>query len=434
VLRAPINDVDSRKLLVDRVAQSRYIGKSARLHDLLVYLCSRVIEDGVEEIHEQEVGHDVFGRPKDYNTAADNIVRVHASTLRKRLEQYFSGEGRGEPVTIGLPKGNYAPLFRQREPLPEPVIQNEELPKENEELPKETEIEVPAPDRRLWMIAALAIAFACSTVALFWRLQTIPRAAPAPVSLTPAVKEFWSAIFRPGLETDIVLDDAALGLYQELSGRPVALSEYFDRSYLRRLGEKPAPLDRDAEEAIVTKRQTGYANAVVLWPLSHTAASLGSDGIVHFARDYSFRALRSNRAILLGTSRSNPWIQPFDSRLGMRWESDSKSGLFYPVDSWAGLGEASRYRAAAEHPDGYCSIALLPNLGGTANVVILSGTGGSAMGACAAFLMNEDAVKRLKAKLTPKTGAFPSFEALLKIPSRSRLPHDAEVVIGRAPR
>jgi hypothetical protein len=422
VLRVPTNDVDSRKLLVDRVAQSRYIGKSARLHDLLVYLCSRVIEEGVEEIHEQEVGHDVFGRPKDYNTAADNIVRVHASTLRKRLEQYFSDEGREEPIVIALLKGNYAPLFRQRELLPAPVI--------------ETEIETPRRDRRLWILAAMAIAFACSTVVLLWRMQTVPRAAaPAPASLTPAVKEFWSAIFRPGLTTDIVLDDAALGLYQELAGRPIALSEYFDRSYLRRLREKPASLDPDAIDAIVLKRQTGYANAVVLWPLSHTAAALASDGIVHFARDYSFRELRSNRAILLGNSRSNPWIQPFDSRLGMRWEYDSKSGLYYPVDSWAGAGEASRYRAAAEHPDGYCSIALLPNLGGTANVVILSGTGGSAMGACAAFLTDADAMTRLRAKLpAPKSGVFPHFEALLKIPSRSRLPHDAEVAIGRAPK
>ena len=57
------------------------------------------------------------------------------------------------------------------------------------------------------------------------------------------------------------------------------------------------------------------------------------------------------------------------------------------------------------------------------------------MGACAAFLSDEDGVKRLKAKLpAPKSGDFPHFEALLKIPSRSRLPHDAEVVFGRLPR
>jgi hypothetical protein len=51
---------ESRKLLVERVAASRYISKSARLHDLLLYLCERVLEGYAGEIHEQEVGHKVL--------------------------------------------------------------------------------------------------------------------------------------------------------------------------------------------------------------------------------------------------------------------------------------------------------------------------------------------------------------------------------------
>src|SRR5438045_8747364 len=114
-----MTEQESRKL-VERVAASQYLAKSARLRDLLVYLSGRVLE-GTEEIHEQEVGHKVFGRPPDYDTGSDNIVRVHASTLRKRLEQYFAEEGAAEPLLLEIPKGNYAPVFRRREnssPLP----------------------------------------------------------------------------------------------------------------------------------------------------------------------------------------------------------------------------------------------------------------------------------------------------------------------------
>src|ERR1051326_409639 len=89
---------DSRRLLVERVASSSYLIRSARLRDLLLYVTDRVLEDEASEIHEQEVGHNVFGRPADYDTAADNIVRVHASMLRKRLDQYFAGEGAGESM------------------------------------------------------------------------------------------------------------------------------------------------------------------------------------------------------------------------------------------------------------------------------------------------------------------------------------------------
>jgi hypothetical protein len=70
------------------------MNRSARLRDLLVYLTTRVLEDEVFEIHEQEVGHKVFGRPANYDTGSDNIVRVHAAMLRKRLEQYFAEEAR----------------------------------------------------------------------------------------------------------------------------------------------------------------------------------------------------------------------------------------------------------------------------------------------------------------------------------------------------
>src|ERR1700733_14857951 len=119
---------ESRRLLANRVADSAYLLRSSRLRAMFVYVCGRVLDDSVEEIHEQEVGQQVFGRPVDYDTAADNTVRVHASMLRKRVNQYFENEGSGEPLVIEIPRGNYAPVFREREvkpqePEPQPLPQ-----------------------------------------------------------------------------------------------------------------------------------------------------------------------------------------------------------------------------------------------------------------------------------------------------------------------
>src|ERR1700730_7049187 len=100
---------------------------------------------------------------------------------------------------------------------------------------------------------------------------------------------------------------------------------------------------------------------------------LGS-GAVQFALDYSFHALKSNSAILLGNSHSNPWIQPFENRIGLRWKYDNASGIYYPVDTWAPGHDENLFRATGEHagepPDGYAMIALLPNLAGTGNVLV----------------------------------------------------------------
>ena len=121
-------DLQTRKELVGRVVSSSTICKSARLRDLFLYLCNRVLDESVDDIHELELGHKVFGRPEHYDTAADNIVRVHASLLRKRLAEHFQTEGRDEPIIVEIPRGNYAPTFRIRNP----VVAITELPASKE--------------------------------------------------------------------------------------------------------------------------------------------------------------------------------------------------------------------------------------------------------------------------------------------------------------
>ena len=49
-------ETNTYRMLVERVASSRYLNKSVRLHDLLMYVCNRVLNEGAEEIGEQEVG------------------------------------------------------------------------------------------------------------------------------------------------------------------------------------------------------------------------------------------------------------------------------------------------------------------------------------------------------------------------------------------
>src|SRR5579864_3438420 len=190
-----ITTVDERHLLVERIAASRYLSRSARLRDLLLYLSDRVLEGDAAEIHEQEVGHRVFGRPVDYDTSSDNIVRVHASTLRKRLEQYFAAEGSGEALLMEIPKGNYAPVFRERT---EPEI-----------VPAPQGVLLPVRDRRVTILAAAALLFACSTAFLLVR-QSAPQASRSAAAVSPTVRQFWPQVFAPDHPTDIVLDDAAV--------------------------------------------------------------------------------------------------------------------------------------------------------------------------------------------------------------------------------
>jgi hypothetical protein len=404
-----IKVVDARRLLVERVASSRYVNRSARLRDLLVYLSDRVLDEDAGEIHEQEVGHKVFGRPLNYDTGSDNIVRVHASMLRKRLEQYFAAEGAGEPLVIEIPKGNYAPVFREREEavaVPLPVLPEPPA--------------VRTSHRLTWILALLACAFACSTgYLLLWRAPTVHLSGPT-------VRLFWSQIFTPGRATDIVLDDAAVGLYQELTGRSVALNDYFDRSYLRGIS--------DSDTALALRRQSSFASVSFFWKLAQMPGVEQRRTLLRFARDYTFRDLKADNAILLGNSRSNPWQTPFDPRLGLRWSYNKGDSVSYPVDTWNGNRSYQNSGAGDAH-EGYFSVAMLPNLGGTGSVLIIGGTGGSAINAGADFLADEPSMAALLKTLpAAKDHSFPPFEALIKAKGRSSLPKDATILIARPAR
>ena len=418
-----VKSAEDRKLLIERVASSRYVNRSARLRDLLVYLTTRVLEDDVVEIHEQEVGHRVFGRPANYDTSSDNIVRVHASMLRKRLEQYFAEEGSNEPLTIEIPKGNYAPVFRERVDVPAAPLVTPEPPAS---APGTT-------DRRLWALGLAAGLFGCTTAYLLMLGTPSPGAEEAG---RPNVTLFWSQVFDRTRATDIVLDDAAIALYQELTGRTLSLSDYYDRSYLRKLPESAAgnaSLDAQTVSSVALRRQSSFADISFVWKLLQIPGASRRPSTLRFARDYSFRDLKANNAVLVGNSRSNPWVEPFEPKLGIRWTFDKAAAVYDPVDTWT--GKSYQARNPGDPRESFFSVALLPNLGGTGNVLIISGTGGSAINAGADFLADEAAMSSLQRQLpTRANGHFPHFEALIKVKGRSSVPQDATVLLCRTPK
>src|SRR5580692_10542501 len=104
---AALPSVEERRALIERVAASDQFSRSARLRDFLLYVGRQSIKEGCHEIHEQEIGAKVFGRPESYDRTSDNIVRVNATELRKRIESYFALDGAREALIFEIPRGSY---------------------------------------------------------------------------------------------------------------------------------------------------------------------------------------------------------------------------------------------------------------------------------------------------------------------------------------
>jgi len=84
---------------------------SKQARSLLQYLVNQAIGGHDAMFKERIVGVNVFARNPDYNTGDDPIVRVRASDLRKRLAQYYAGEGAESPIRIQIHQGSYQPVF-----------------------------------------------------------------------------------------------------------------------------------------------------------------------------------------------------------------------------------------------------------------------------------------------------------------------------------
>ena len=440
-------NLKAKKELVERIAASSLLSRSARLRDLLVYLCARVLDEGAQEIHELEVGHMVFGRDAQYDTIADNIVRVHASMLRKRLIEYFEREGRDEHFIIEIPKGNYAPLFVER---PRGHRRTEQAAAETHALapmhwPEATPVPASAasfapPRDRSWLFriaVALSVFFCGLSIYLFWNGRAAPRRLDGDFANQPDVHQFWAGIFPEAGTTTVVLDDTSLDFYQQVTGKPVSLAEYFDRSYLTSVEKNAAAsrFDPALAYSLMLKRQSSFAYTSLVWKVAQIAQSLHCSASLQFARDLTFRQVKSGNVVLLGNLQSNPWIQPFESRMSIEWILDPKSHIFYPHDKLAPAAQGDQYRAVGGDSDsrvGYATVSFAPNLSGSGNALLLTATGGSAMGVAMDFLHDEASLKALRARLPQSHDAsFPYFEALLKTARGSKALNSAQVLICR---
>ena len=97
---------------------------TTRMKRLLRYIVDETLEGRGDRLKGYTIGLEVFDRPDDFDPQTDTIVRVQAGQLRRRLDLYYSKEGRSSDTRILVPKGTYQPKFEFRDEvalLPEPT-------------------------------------------------------------------------------------------------------------------------------------------------------------------------------------------------------------------------------------------------------------------------------------------------------------------------
>ncbi len=99
-----MDDLTALQGQVERIRASGVLGQSRllRLFNFLVE-CSAAGTAPKEAV----IAADVFDKATAFEVSQDSIVRVYIHNLRRKLDQFYAGPGKDEPVRLALPKGEY---------------------------------------------------------------------------------------------------------------------------------------------------------------------------------------------------------------------------------------------------------------------------------------------------------------------------------------
>jgi hypothetical protein len=446
IANAPVDErldqpsVDEKRALIDRIARSSHFKRSARLRDFLLYVGGQSLKDGCPEIHEQEVGTKVFGRPEAYDRGQDNIVRVSAMDLRKRIELYFASEGAHETFILEIPRGAYKPEFRRRSPeLQSGPAVSTEIPQPRDAVFPDTAAP-PVSERRnyslrlVWVTVSLGLVCLALTVAYLLQFQQA-RAMHRlldPWEGKPTVSTLWKDFVKPSQQTDVVLPDASLSIREELTGHPVSLSDYINRQYTNELESLPVSKDRrDDIMDIYSHNLVAFGDfraAQRILALSPVGPSMH----LTLSRFFQAESAKTDNLVLIGGKKANPWIYLFDDQMNFSLDFDAGSGLGYVANRRPRPGEAASYTPSSQYPNGfvgYSVVAYLPNPSHNGDVIIITGTDSDATSAAAEFLTSEQQLKRFQDTLHVQK--FPYFEVLLKTSRLSGTSFNSEILAYR---
>jgi adenylate cyclase len=90
------------------VLASRCFEQATRSSGFLRFVVEQTLAGQGDRLKGYTIGVEVFGRPADFDAQTDPLVRVEAGRLRRRLIEYYAGEGRDDPVRLDLPRGSYS--------------------------------------------------------------------------------------------------------------------------------------------------------------------------------------------------------------------------------------------------------------------------------------------------------------------------------------
>jgi hypothetical protein len=106
-----LQEAEEIRTQLERVLNSQQFRSSRRCQILLRHVTEQTLAGDTLALKERTLGINVFGRPPDYDTSQDPVVRATAAEIRKKLAQYYQEPAHEAEARIELVSGSYIPEF-----------------------------------------------------------------------------------------------------------------------------------------------------------------------------------------------------------------------------------------------------------------------------------------------------------------------------------
>lgn len=298
-----------RSHLQEVLSSDAFLG-SHRAQSFLQVVVEHALAGRSDRLRERMLGAEIFGRPIDYDTGNDAVVRVKALDVRRRLAEYYQSRSTRPAMQIDLPSGSYTPHFHwaPEEAPPSPAESAISQPNsfgiqtQPEAGQSASETIAPRLNWRPWAFrAALMAAYSAVLVSLTWFAAVRFSASHPTPKATDAI---WAALFDGKRNTYIVPADIGFDLLEDLSRRPITLADYLKGGYL----DLPLPgVDPHIAEGLRSQRLTSFVDAQIIATLAGLPEYSPQRTFVRFPRDLRLDDLKDANAVFIGSVGSNPW-------------------------------------------------------------------------------------------------------------------------------
>lgn len=391
---------DAVRAELERILSSRTFGPRSALHNLLSWLVEWSLANPESSVKEYTIGVEAFGRPEGYDPQQDAYVRVQASKLRARLQEYYLTEGASDPIRIELPKRQFLLEFHEQgvaaQPAPEPVAS----------------LSSPVSSRSRLLIIALALWAIAATAALLLR-DGVP---PLPISddLTRVWRPFLHAS-RPVL--------ISLGTHQFYSYSDGFLREpSLDTAPPQQVADRLAALAKvlDSRPLRPSQGYTGTGQATGAFLLGKFFGTAGSQAQLVRSSSLSWDDISGHNVIFLGSAKSNPQIDAIPLDRPFRIDDQRI------VNAAPAPGQRGEWSAVPETPQQqrqeFALLSFLPGLHGSGEILIIEAGTTTAIWAGAMYLTDRRYAQELVAKVAG-SGEMPAhYQAVLRVFVRDAVP------------